>query len=538
MAENDDEPIASCKFMDVKKEVPEWLAHRNKVLFSATHKKAAPSDESELEDTEDEEIVPTKGQDYDDEAARLFHNAGYSKESTSQLLKDSRISNGTSPAEDSFSDDSGVLPSSGGSSGWSTPLEADLSSSSIRGLEEEDSPLEEPPPEYYEQDLTGRSSEDPVQDNHSADYTEESYQTEETFEMVTVEDEAENPPPAESGNEKSTHSSASFWGNPARYGDPFREKDETGEQEKDESKDPPADMKESLHKNIDYSRTALNESGMEENPWMPPSHQQKEEITPPSEEKDDRNEGILSAFTNTIAETMKKLTGGDKPETSNQSPTSARVDFAGHTYSTTQNIRKYYDKGRNRNANEDMRVLYMPTRVPDIENPDTDEEELFDWVPKKYKTTKDKSPVVENGAVNSSEADDPYSADDENYVSAYTSDDENYKSTDDRIFTTEEEDEIESGYLSYEEQASYEGDAVETIYSEHKTARLSPNGTSETNDLTAVEPQDATTETKRKLFPCHCVHVCICLIIVLVPLVVFGIKYYPYWTSWLYNLFK
>lgn len=568
-----DEPVASCRLMEVKKEVPAWLAHRNKVLASATRKTAAPSDESEIE--EDEE-VPVKDQEYDDEAARLFRNAGYSQENTSEIIKESRMSNASNEtsSDESFSDDSGVLASSTGSSGWSTPLEADMSTSSVGELDD----IEEPPSERDEQDLTEtvieesyRSLEEPLnpQDSpsdgrHSPDYTEESYRTEETFETVTdegMEDlDPENPPekmpppsdPYNSGNERSTHSAASFWGNPVRFADPFREKDETDDdrepvgkkwayekpdsedQEEDDSPDPPAAMDGSIHRNKHYTTTTPKEKQPDQNHWMPPSsHQMEDTPTPDDQQSDDGNEGILSAFTTTIAETMRKLTGGDV-DTSNHSSRSARVDFAGHTVSTTENIRKYYDKGRNSSANEDMRVLYMPTTIPEIANPNKKEEELFDWVPRKY------TAAVPNGA-SKSDVDEGYytsageqytSADDENYTSAYTSDDGNYKSTDDRAYTSDEADDIESN-------SSYEADSsdIDSVDSELRSAKLSPSRTSETIDMTAMEPPDGTNQITRKLFPCHCVHVCICLIVFLVPTIIFGIKYWPQFSSWVVNLF-
>ena len=671
-----DNPIPKCKLMDVEKSIPEWLAHRNKVL-ATVYTTAAPSDESEVsvvDDTTEEDVLAK-------EPARTSNISG--SNDTTPLSPDSLDSSSFGPDDESV-----VLVSSDGSSGWSTPLEADLSNSGSQhdldseshkfpGIQQhsmDSNRLDESNYDVFEesQDLTSHSNGQQPNDN---DYVEESYRTIETYETVTehVDDgddyeplnsssnpkrllDTVAPPETDMAPERSSHSSASFWGNPVRFADPLREKEDseysseeaitedvdphhrepvgskiktlyhpysTTPHSYDEDyeikalPDPPAAMDGKIHK--DKYTTFINDSRHSksiQNPWMPPSTHQREDTGNEKgasyQQAPRSNEEVLFMVNATIVETMERLTQGendphqfmDASSTPNSRDPSAvgnskRIDFSGQTatagyvkkahsndensrgsdhsrLSTSLKIRKYYDNGRD--ANEEMRRLYMPTAVPMIANPRKEDEKLYDWVPRKYKGSQNDNDS--HGSIGRSAR---YDADDENYTnnddsnydSNYESKDElngesNYESNYDDNITRDSQDydislkgalsgtdyRSDSGYSSYDDRAtrttnksssvdldivdsdvdnpaknrSVDGD-TSAIHSDEEEG-----GIAATIDTTELEANNET--VAKKAFPCHCLHICICLILLLVPGVVFGMRYYPELSAWFKNVFN
>jgi len=545
--------MPTSKRPNVRKPTPEWMLHRNKMLSPAVNKRLlAPSDDS---------IVDYQSHDKDNHKQSILAPFVDFQQQQQQQRNHGRIS-GTTPSTilgSSESDDSMIMISTDGSSGWSTPDETQitrsyegspgiLSESQNNHYNDNDNDNDndnnnhndtEMISESYRFSALGRSqgtieeSYRSSTDDQSYDIIEESYRTnagqsqqtiEEsvqtggqlaaaaslqptslqrsasrdsngTFETIsedsafkaedapesmaqqqqhatttaTTEIYASSPTDEEdnyNNNETeacSSRSVASFWGNPVRFADPLRDKEEMepssenattdecepfhrneykqaqhvyrqeqqkqyppprdwntrwmspqtivntssshhGSQQDDGLPDPPAALDgsgHSAHKGSNSSGKRTSSGTTRKNPWMPPKVARAGKAMEEGEDSD--QDDVLSSVHSTIAETMEQLTKNANNSKQQQQrdakrtllQATKRIDFAGRTTafpghgdgnsasnnSSSTRLRKYY--GNDGKRNEEILALYMgmPIVDPAIENPDTDEEELFDWVP-------------------------------------------------------------------------------------------------------------------------------------------------------------
>jgi hypothetical protein len=435
----------------------------------------------------------------------------------------------------------------------------------------------------------------------------------------------------------SSHSVASFWGNPVRFANPFLEKEEkevssqdaitdetdreqrnlellvrdrpwmfapttkakANEEEQDVLPDPPAAMDGSLRETGTRYRSRQT---TQRSDWMPPVSSGIASVGS-NHHCDDETMSVVTA---TIAETMQRLTQQEQSQQQSQlqqtddsnsyssttntiNPTtsdscavvegttrtggpSRRIDFAGRTTThgynsdeqntkkknnnnnnnesnnresqknedTTDNnnsssrrsrsikIRKYYNNGRK--ANEKVRFQYMPTAIPTIANPYSDEESLFDWVPEQVRAQisqqgdeSDEYIVIIDSDSNDEDIDVNTDIDVEANRGTVPSGNDGKSELGSSFY-----DEISIFESNKDNQSMVENDIGEDrrtdcdtigIHSERDGRRRVAAAAA----ASVAAPGSDMNHASEK--PSHIVHYVICLIIVLIPAVVFGIRF-------------
>ena len=348
--------------------------------------------------------------------------------------------------------------------------------------------------------------------------------------------------------------------------------------------DPPAAMDGSLR---DTSNTRYrSRQTTDRSDWMPPVSA-AEELNHLNHLCDD---DTMSVVTATIAETMKRLTQQQDEDqtkycisdkiiptmtsdscavvvegTTRTGGGSRRIDFAGQTTShgfsgerhgnsnnesennrdgqknegsinshkrsrksQSKKKRKYYDNGRK--ASEKMRCQYMPTAAPLIADPHSDAESLYDWVPEEVKSQL------------SSRQGDYDSDDDDEYIDVV--DDNDIESDDDdedediAIYTDTDVEAnrstVSNGYGGKLESGSslYDEISIVEIEKDHQSRmendEIGFHSARDDHGKVAAAafpaPPSDTNYVSEK--PSRIVHYVICLIIVSIPSVVFGIRFF------------
>jgi len=361
-------------------------------------------------------------------------------------------------------------------------------------------------------------------------------------------------------------------------------------EETDMLPDPPAAMDGSLR---DTSNTRYrSRQTTDRSDWMPPVSSGTASAAEGFHQHH-CDDDTMSVVTATIAETMKRLTQQqleDQMDNSNSdkiNPTttsdscavvegtmrtggpSRRIDFAGQTTShgfsgerntkknnsinneseknregqknqgptnnhkssrksQSKKIRNYYDNGRK--VKEKMRCQYMPTAVPSIADPHSDEEGLYDWVPEEVKSqfsshqgdddSDDDDDYIDVVDGNDIESDDDDDDDEDEDIAIYT-DVEANRST----FSSGYGGKHESESSFYDEISIVESDKDHQSRVENDAIGLH-SARDDRGNLTAAFPAPPSDTNYASEKPSRIGHYVICLIIVSIPSVVFGIRFF------------